>query len=100
MMSVTNLPHKAIVAITLLSLLLSNCIAAQQAQHNGHDQTRIEVYVSSREGDRLTRKENAKFSNDTKSSLPVITVDEGKNYQTIEGFGATFNEAGMVCLNS
>jgi glucosylceramidase len=100
MMSVRNFSHKTIVTIVFFSLLLSNCSGAQQTQHNGDDHTGIEVYVSSRDGDRLTRKKNAMFSNETKSSLPVITVDESKIYQTVEGFGATFNEAGMICLNS
>jgi len=27
-------------------------------------------------------------------------VNEKKSFQIIEGFGATFNEAGMICLNS
>ncbi|PWT95848.1 MAG: hypothetical protein C5B52_16975 [Bacteroidetes bacterium] len=60
----------------------------------------IEVYVSSRAGERLTRKNDAKFSADAKSSASIITVNEKQSFQTIEGFGATFNEAGMICLNS
>jgi glucosylceramidase len=40
------------------------------------------------------------FTSDKESSLPVITVDEGIRYQKIDGFGASFNEAGMICLNS
>src|SRR5215217_7105809 len=63
-------------------------------------QNEIEVYVSSQAGDRLTRKKDATFTSDTKSSLPAITVNEKQSFQTIEGFGATFNEAGMICLNS
>jgi glucosylceramidase len=30
----------------------------------------------------------------------VISVNEETNFQKIDGFGATFNEAGMICLNS
>src|SRR6476620_9844200 len=63
-------------------------------------QNKIEVYVSSQAGDRLTRKDDATFTSDTKSSSPVIKVNEKKSFQTMEGFGATFNEAGMICLNS
>ena len=40
------------------------------------------------------------FTADKESSLPEIKIDEGTSFQKIEGFGATFNEAGMVCLNS
>ena len=60
----------------------------------------VEVYVSSRQGDRLTRKNDAVFTADTISSLPVITVNEKRSFQKIEGFGASFNEAGMICLNA
>jgi glucosylceramidase len=58
------------------------------------------VYVSSQAGDRLTRKSDATFSTYAKSAPSVITVNEKRTFQTIEGFGATFNEAGMICLNS
>src|SRR5436190_7795025 len=60
----------------------------------------VEVYVSSQAGDRLSKKKNAEFVPDTESSLPVIEVNERKIFQTMEGFGATFNEAGMICLNA
>lgn len=60
----------------------------------------ISVYVSSRAGDRLKRKANARFLSNSESSLQVIKVDESIRYQKIEGFGATFNEAGMICLRS
>jgi len=80
----------------VLLLLLNNSIAFSQNEDRGH----VEVYVSSREGDRLSRKRDAQFIQDANSSLPVITVDEKRTFQSIEGFGATFNEAGMVCLNS
>lgn len=63
-------------------------------------QKKVEVYVSSIAGDRLTRKKDAIFNTDIKSSLPVITINEKKTLQTIMGFGATFNEAGMICLNT
>jgi glucosylceramidase len=77
--------------LTLLLIVLNGCFATAQ---------NIEVYVSSQAGDRLTRKNDATFIADTKSSAPVITVNEKKSFQKIEGFGATFNEAGMICLNS
>ena len=60
----------------------------------------ISVYVSSPAGDRLTRKANARFRSNSESSLAIIKIDESIRYQKIEGFGATFNEAGMICLNS
>ena len=60
----------------------------------------ITVYSSSQDGDRLTKKTGVKFTSGKESSLPVIKIDEGTRFQKIDGFGATFNEAGMICLNS
>src|SRR4051812_13421476 len=77
--------------LTLLVIVFINSFAIAQS---------IEVYVSSQGGDRLTRKSDATFVTDTKSSSPIITVNEKKTFQKIEGFGATFNEAGMICLNA
>jgi glucosylceramidase len=56
--------------------------------------------TSSQDGDRLLKNETIHFASDEKSSLTVIRVDEGIKFQKIDGFGATFNEAGMICLNS
>ncbi len=60
----------------------------------------IEVYSSSFDGDRLARLEDARFASDNSSSPADITVDEKVLHQKIDGFGASFNEAGMICLNS
>ena len=60
----------------------------------------ISVYVSAKEGDRFTRKTDKKFVSAGNSSLHFIKVDEATRYQSIEGFGATFNESGMICLNA
>ncbi len=61
---------------------------------------RITVFSSSQDGDRLTKKSDTKFISDRESSLPVIKIDEKTRFQKIDGFGASFNEAGMICLNS
>jgi glucosylceramidase len=60
----------------------------------------IAVYYSSQDGDRLAKETGLQFTFDKESSLPVIKIDEGTLFQKIDGFGATFNEAGIVCLNS
>ncbi|HYK47954.1 MAG TPA: hypothetical protein VEV83_22405, partial [Parafilimonas sp.] len=60
----------------------------------------VSVYVSSLAGDRLAKKPDIHFSRRENVSLPVIKVDDKIRYQKIEGFGATFNEAGMICLNA
>ena len=62
--------------------------------------TEITVFSSSQDGDRMTRISGLHFAKDKLSSLPEIKVDELKQFQKIDGFGATFNEAGMICLNS
>lgn len=60
----------------------------------------VSVYVSSQGGDRLTQKADLHFVADDGSSPPTVTVDEEITYQQIVGFGASFNEAGMICLNA
>ncbi len=82
--------------LTVLFSVFVNCFAFAQDENKNN----VEVYVSSQAGDRLTRKKDATFITDVKSSSPALIVNEKKSFQTIEGFGATFNEAGMICLNS
>ncbi|MFN2131314.1 MAG: hypothetical protein ACK2VD_12370, partial [Anaerolineae bacterium] len=59
----------------------------------------VEVYVSSQKGDRLSRKADLYFDQ-ADASLPTLAVEEETRYQEIVGFGASFNEAGMICLNA
>jgi len=58
-----------------------------------------EVIVSSSEGDRLEQKADILFGPDTPGEAPVFTVDDSKPLQKILGFGATFQEAGMILLS-
>ncbi len=67
---------------------------------DGPEGPEVSVYISSLEGDRLTRGNSVNFSKKKSESLPALEVNEGIQYQKIDGFGATFNEAGMICLNS
>ncbi len=60
----------------------------------------ISVWSSSLDGDRLSKKADISFSEKTSQATSEISVDEGTRFQKIDGFGATFNEAGMICLNS
>lgn len=60
----------------------------------------ISVFSSSLDGDRLTKKEDISFKSSSEIAAFVINVDEATKFQKIDGFGATFNEAGMICLNS
>jgi glucosylceramidase len=78
----------------LLCTLLIN-IQCRKCKENQN----IVVYSSSQDGDRLTKTDNA-FAPEKESTLPAIRIDTGTHFQKIEGFGATFNEAGMICLNA
>lgn len=60
----------------------------------------VTVYCSSLDGDRLRRVEDLHFSSAPCQSAAHIIIDENTRFQVIDGFGASFNEAGMICLNS
>ena len=76
------------------------CIFLITLQCGNSKELEVTVYSSSKDGDRLTKKENVQFTRDKELSLPVISIDEKIHFQKIDGFGASFNEAGMICLNS
>ncbi len=59
----------------------------------------VHLYVTSQAGDRITSKAALHFSK-TPSAGPVFKIDETSRYQEIVGFGASFLEAGMICINS
>jgi len=90
--------HSEIIFLAGLFSIFTNHVT--RAQSPDKSKNTIEVYVSSSEGDRLTRKNDAVFTSPANSSLHQIRVNDKKTFQIIEGFGATFNEAGMICLNS
>jgi len=75
-----------------LSVLLLAVTSLSQAQT-------AEVYVSSRSGSRLTRKPDAPFRAPDPKAVS-FRIDAAAKQQRIAGFGASFLEAGMVCLNS
>jgi glucosylceramidase len=60
----------------------------------------VKRYVSSSAGDRLAPKPGLAFSVSSQGIASTFQIDDTKNYQTMAGFGATFLEAGMICLNS
>src|SRR5665648_565193 len=87
-------------SIGLIGCILGISILLFNAQCQKSKSSDISVYVSSQDGDRLTKKADGRFTADKESLLPVINIDEDVRFQKIDGFGATFNEAGMICLNS
>ena len=71
--------------------LLATALSAQLAR----------VHVSSAAGDRIAAKPPIRFTPArTAAAIPVFRIDPSVRRQTILGFGASFLEAGMVCLNS
>jgi glucosylceramidase len=59
----------------------------------------VRIAVSSRSGDRLSEKAPVQFTKNA-SGGAAFRLDAGVRHQTIEGFGAAFNEAGLICINS
>jgi glucosylceramidase len=86
--------HRTVLRFILISLLFIS------VQCHNSEFIDIAVYTSSQDGDRLTKRDNIQFNLEKDSLLPVIYIDEKIHFQKIDGFGASFNEAGMICLNS
>lgn len=60
---------------------------------------KVQVYVTSQAGDRISAKPPASFGK-AAAGGPGFRVDEKVRDQEIVGFGASFLEAGLVALNS
>jgi glucosylceramidase len=78
--------------------LISSLLLTIQCQRFSN--TNIAVYSSSQDGDRLTKNADASFISNKESTLPAIKIDAETRFQKMDGFGASFNEAGMICLNA
>lgn len=59
----------------------------------------VEVIASTSTGARLEAQPRINWRSPAGQKTPVITVDESQRRQIIRGFGATFNEAGLISLN-
>src|SRR5664279_543685 len=60
----------------------------------------VTIIVSAKAGDRLAPQPAVRFAARSGSEASAFRVDDKTNFQTIAGFGASFLEAGMVCLNT
>jgi glucosylceramidase len=60
----------------------------------------VTLYRSSKAGDRLTRLPAASFAEGAAPAAPHFTINDAALDQRMIGFGASFNEAGMISLNS
>jgi len=74
------------------SFLFLSCVhtAAQEVQR----------FVSSKAGDRISPKPALRFEQGGDSATINFEIIDGTTYQRIDGFGASFLEAGLICLNS
>lgn len=60
----------------------------------------VTIHRSSLDGDRLTQVGVVAFANSGEGEKAGFKIDDSVRHQTMLGFGASFNEAGMICLNS
>src|SRR5215468_251253 len=58
------------------------------------------VYVSSEAGDRLAAKPEVRFTDKKPPAGPTFAINEAVRFQKIDGFGASFMEAGLMTLNT
>jgi len=61
---------------------------------------KVKVFVSSLAGDRMAPRSPISLTPGEQEGRPSFTIDETTTHQAIAGFGASFLEAGMICLNS
>lgn len=87
-------PAKRYIAFVLNGFILVGiCSSAALGQE-------VRVYVSSLAGDRVTPKPVLRFGPRPKGNGDAFRIDDSVTHQKIVGFGASFLEAGMICLNS
>src|SRR5262249_7730311 len=60
----------------------------------------VNLFVSSRAGDRISAKPALQFGDEQSSEMPTFEVNDSIHYQAIAGFGASLLEAGLVVLNA
>jgi glucosylceramidase len=61
----------------------------------------VDVVVSSKAGERLAMHPSLSFKSErTASETNCFQIEDTRTFQTIAGFGASFLEAGLICLNS
>src|SRR6476469_9971197 len=58
----------------------------------------VQVYVTSQAGDRITAKPALEFKGQTTGSAGFLVQDDSRDQEMV-GFGASFLESGMMCLN-
>lgn len=88
--SISNPLSKLCVVAVFAGLIESARVPAQE----------ISVFRSSTAGDRLSQVSSVSFSEGSASPESGFRINEQAQYQKMLGFGASFLEAGMICINS
>jgi glucosylceramidase len=60
----------------------------------------VSLIVSAKTGERLATRPAVRFAARLGADTNVFRIDDKVTFQTIAGFGGSFLEAGMVCLNT
>jgi glucosylceramidase len=60
----------------------------------------VKGFVSSEAGDRIALKYVLHFEQNLKPSTQNFEIEDETAYQKMDGFGASFLESGLICLNS
>ena len=59
----------------------------------------VQIYVSSKAGDRLAAKPELHFEQRTSSGSTGFEIDDSVAFQKMDGFGASLLEAGLIVMN-
>lgn len=62
--------------------------------------TEVTVHVSSKAGDRIAPKANITLRSAASTGPTTFRIDDKSSLQRMDGFGATFLEAGMICIRA
>ncbi len=88
--------RRALGLLAAVAVLVAACLD-QPGQPPGV----VSVHVSSSAGDRLSARTSLRFGPRTDpADRPLFSIDDSVRHQTIQGFGASFLEAGLVALDT
>jgi glucosylceramidase len=79
--------------LCLLGLFATVSLGAALAQE-------VKVYVSSKAGDRLVAKPSLRFEKAAAGKAVKVNLNDAVTLQKMDGFGASFLEAGLICINA
>ncbi len=86
----TVLRNRAAIVLQAVIVLLTCWPASAQ---------NIQIYVSSKAGDRLAAKPELRFEQRSSSGSAGFEIDDSVAFQKMDGFGASLLEAGLIVLN-